>query len=324
MESSRLLMLAATLAFAPLNAQELLFLGGGARESGLEQTTYTWGVEYHGLGDYTSLSLGWLNEGHLQGHHRDGPVAQLWAHTDLLPRRLALELGLGPYTYFDTQLAAEGASYANDHGYGLIYSAGLKWDFKNRWLLHLRINRVVTDTPVDTTQLLVGIGYQLDTPSANGSRWDTTEARQNTTRNEFTVFAGRTILNSFKSENSTALSLEYRRVLGPYMEGSLALLHEGGQHIIRRNGVTTQLWMVRAFLHDRLVLGAGAGAYFVLNKEHLIEYNNDKDEQTSGIISLTASYRYNARWFARLSLNRIATGYSRDTDIILLGGGYRF
>jgi hypothetical protein len=43
-----------------------------------------------------------------------------------------------------------------------------------------------------------------------------------------------------------------------------------------------------------------------------------------GIITLTASYRFDPRWFARLSWNRVVTHYDRDTGVILLGGGYRF
>jgi hypothetical protein len=321
----RILILAGVLVTSVVNAQELLFLGGLSHEGGLEATSYAWSVDYnHSLGENTYLSLGWFNEGHLGDHHRDGPATQLWGRVNFRDRRLSLAVGLGPYAYFDTQLAAEGVTYANDHGFGLIYSAGLSWYSTQRWLLQLRINHIATDTPIDTTNLLFGVGYQLEAPSTPGPRPYASSHQQNTTRNELTLFAGQTILNSFQSENSTAYALEYRRGLGPFVDWTLGWLHEGGNHIIRRNGATTQLWLVRPFLHDRLALGAGAGAYFVVNKEHLTENTDDADETISAIISLTASYRLNSRWLARLSWNRIATDYSRDTDVILVGGGYRF
>jgi hypothetical protein len=307
-------------------AEELLLLAGGSHEAGLEQTTYAWSVEYNqAVNRNTDLSLGWFNEGHFRDHHRDGPVAQIWRRLNLgTNRRLSLTLGIGPYAYFDTQLAAEGASYANDHGFGLVFSAGLTWYSEQRWLWHARVNHISTDSHIDTTNLLLGVGYQLDAPPVPGPLRHSTTLRQNTTRNELTLFLGKTILNSFNSEDSTAMAVEYRRGLTPYIDWSLTLLHEGGYHIIRRNGITSQLWLVRPFLSDRLVLGAGAGAYFVLNKEHLTDNTDDEDEDISGIVTLTTSYRFNTKWLARLSWNRVVTGYSRDTDVLLLGGGYRF
>ena len=322
---SRFLILAGILAATAVNAQELLVLGGLAHESGLNETTYAWSIGYnHGLGDNAYLSLGWYNEGHLQDHHRDGPATQLWGRFNFMDRRLSLALGIGPYAYFDTAQAAEGASYANDHGFGLIYSAGLSWYSPQRWLWQLRINHIATDVPIDTTNLLLGVGYQLDAPVDPGPRPYASLHFKNTTRNELTLFAGQTILNSLQSDNSNAFALEYRRGMGTYVDWTVGWLHESGNHIIRRNGATAQLWLVRPFLQDRLALGAGVGAYFVVNKEHFAENTDDGDENISAIITLTTSYRLNSRWLARVSWNRIATDYSRDTDVFLIGGGYRF
>jgi hypothetical protein len=41
-------------------------------------------------------------------------------------------------------------------------------------------------------------------------------------------------------------------------------------------------------------------------------------------MTMSASYRINQQWSARLSWNRTVTGYDRDTDIIMGGIGYRF
>ena len=316
-----LLLLVGISAAFSADAQELLLLGGATYDSNVSESTYAWAVEYaQGLGENAYVTLAWLNEGHIQNHHRDGPTAQIWGRINLLDRHLSLALGIGPYSYFDTAQAERGASYANDHGWGLIYSAGLTWYTDRRWLFHLRANRIEAQDGVDRTMLLLGAGYQLDAPSVPGPRPTAPSITGKTTNNEVALFLGRTILNSFESENSTAAAAEYRRGLGRYVDWTVGWLHEGGNHIIRREGVTTQLWLVRPFFDNHLALGAGAGAYFVVSQEN----SGSDDDRVAGIITLTASYRFDPRWFARLSWNRVVTRYDRDTDVILLGGGYRF
>ena len=44
----------------------------------------------------------------------------------------------------------------------------------------------------------------------------------------------------------------------------------------------------------------------------------------SGIVTLTASYRFHPHWDLRTSWYRIVTSYDRDTDVLLGGVGYRF
>jgi len=305
-----------------VKAQELLLYGGITYEHELAQNSYGWGVEYNqGLGEQSYFSLGWINEGHLEAHHRDGPVVQIGRRFQFPEHHFTLWLGLGPYAYFDTALAEQGAAYSNDHGFGLVFSGGINWYIESPWLFHLRINRIETDTHIDTTALLLGVGYQL--APADGSR-SLAATAQHSSRSELTVFVGQTVLNSFRSENSVATAIEYRQGIGSHLDWTLGFLHEGAHHIIRRNGITTQLWAVRSFQHDHLVLGAGAGAYFLLSKEHVVDDAIDENENISGIITLTAGYKFQPHWRARMSWNRIVTGYSRDTDVFLLGCGYIF
>ena len=321
----RLLLLMASAAAVTAGAQELLLLGGATRERSLRETTHGWAVEYaQGLGENAYATLSWLNEGHVTAHHRDGHAAQLWGRASFLDRRLGAALGIGPYRYFDTEQAGLGASYANDHGWGVVYSAGLTWYADRRWLFHLRANRIDTRTGIDTTMLLAGVGYQLDAPSAPGPRPAAPALAGNTTRNEVALFHGRTILNSFESENSAATAFEYRRGLGPWVEWSAGWLNEGGNGVIRRNGATAQLWLVRPFLDHRLALAAGIGGYLAVNEETGTAGRRSDDDRVSGIATLTASWRLDSRWFARVSWNRVVTGYSRDTDVILMGVGLRF
>jgi hypothetical protein len=44
----------------------------------------------------------------------------------------------------------------------------------------------------------------------------------------------------------------------------------------------------------------------------------------SGIVSASASYRFTQHWAARVTWNRVVTRYSRDTDVLMGGVGYRF
>ena len=314
-----LLVVCALLAL-PAGAQELSFDAGITHEREDSQSTYAWTVAYdQEIGEHAYFSLGWINEGHLDNHHRDGPIAQIGGRLRFMDRRLALSFAVGPYAYFDTTLAAQGATYANDHGYGMLYSAALSWYSEPPWSFQLRLNHVETDADIDTNRILLGVGYRLEERQAGAPA-----PAPRTGRSEISLFAGGTILNSFRSQNSVATAIEYRRAIARHADWTLGWLHEGGNRIIRRNGVTTQLWAVRAFPGERLTLGAGAGAYIVVNKEGLVDVPGDGEESVSGIVTLTAGYRFSADWLARLSWHRIVTGYSRDTDVILLGIGRRY
>lgn len=315
------LCLLAVAAAAPLaTAQELLLLGGATREARLGQSTHGWAVEYaQDLGPHAFATLAWLNEGHVDDHHRDGHAAQAWLSTTLFDPRLTLAAGIGPYRYFDTEQAARGASYANDHGWGAISSVGLAWYGGGRWRFHLRANRIEAHDGIDTTMVLLGAGYRLDGPDEPGPGGTAAPAA-----NELAVLGGRTILNSFASETSAAFAAEYRRRLGAFVDWTAGWLHEGGNGIIRRNGLTTQLWLVRDFPAASLTLGAGGGAYVALDRENRTAGGPGDDERTSGLVTLGASYRIDPHWSARFSWNRVVTRYDRDTDVILLGAGYRF
>ncbi len=309
----------------PTPAQEVLLLGGATHHSNPSEYTHGWALEYaQGLGENVYATITGLNEGHLEQHHRDGVAAQLWGRANVLDRRLSLAAGVGPYRYFDTTRPASDAPYANEAGWGLVYSAGFTWYTDRRWLFHVRANRIQTHNSFDTTTLLAGAGYQLDSPPVRGPRSSAPSIAGKTTNNEATLFLGRTILNSLESEDSAAVAAEYRRGVGRHLDWTLGWLHEGGNHIIRRNGVTTQLWLVRPVVGERIALGIGAGGYLAVAKQNRISDASEHEQRVSGIVTLTGSYRFGPRWLARLSWNRVVTRYSRDTDVILLGVGSRF
>lgn len=306
-------------------AQEFHGFGGMMQHADDGERSYSWQLEYQeGLGEHFAYSISYLNEGHVPEHHRDGQMAQLWTRTNLLGRQLSLAAGIGPFRYFDTKAAKAGASYRNDHGWGVTTSLAATWYTESRWLFQLRSNLVQTTSSIDTVSALIGIGYQLEAPPSPGPLRTVTPQRGKTTENELTLFLGRTIVNSFSSEHSVAAAVEYRRGLWRYVDWTVGWLYEGDNRLTRRNGITTQLWATRAMLDDRVSLAIGAGPYINIDHYRYQPPAGERNRAVSGIVTLTASYRLSPDWAVRTSWNRIVTSYNRDTDVILGGVGYRF
>ena len=317
--------LALLLAF-PAHAQELTLFGGGVRQSGSKDSSQAWALEYqHGLGENLAASFSWLNEGHVPGHHRDGQAVQVWGRTNVLDRRLSLAAGIGPYRYFDTIDASAAPNHANVHGWGTIGSLAATYYTNSPWLWQLRANRIVAPNSIDTTALMLGVGYQLEPAAERGPLAFAPYQANKTTSNEITVFLGRTIVNSYESENAGAFAVEYRHGLARHVDVSVGYIDEGDTALLRRSGVTAQLWAVREFLaSDRLAMGVGFGPYVAIDTHHAPGPGEGGASKYSWMLTATASYRFGQNWDARLSWNRITTNYNRDTDLLLFGIGYRF
>jgi len=320
-----LALLLTILATVPVDAQELFLLGGMMQNTATSESDYSWQLEYReGLSEHIAYSISYLNEGHVPDHHRDGNAALLWTGVNLLDQRLSLSAGLGPYYYFDTTNAHGSGSYRNDHGWGAMASAAATWNIGDRWLLQLHTNWIETFNSIDSLSTLIGIGYQLEAPSGSGPVASIRPVSIASMDNELTVFAGTTIVNSFDSPNSVAVALEYRRSIARYVDWTFGWLEEGDNRLVRRNGLTTQVWAAKAFFEDRFSIGAGGGIYIVLDRFHNLVENRDGGRALSGLVSLTGSYRFHPNWDLRTSWYRIVTDYNRDTDVILGGVGYRF
>jgi hypothetical protein len=326
-----LMLLAGILTTFGAGAEEQLQVAAGVAHNTNFESTYGWQLDYaHGLNEHAFLTLGWINEGHQVDDHRDGLTAQIWGRTDL-PGRLSLAFGAGGYAYFDTvrdEPHPTTAPYDNNHGLALITSAELTWYMDQSWQVYLRANRMQAEGQL-TTMVLIGLGYEFDArlnytpghdpalvePSPTGESLD----------NEMALYLGRSTLNSFAVEGASAYAVEYRRSLARYADWSVSWLDEGSNNIISRRGMASQLWLVGPMLHERLTFGLGMGVYIAADQDDKVPNIDDsEDKRVSGILSLSASYRFAPRWSARISFNRIVTRYDRDADVILLGGGYRF
>lgn len=307
-------------ASALAQAQEISGLGGVLK--GQDSTrTFTWQMDYQrSLGEYAAFSAGWINEGHVPGHHRDGPIAQIWWRTTLFDQRLSLEAGVGPYAYFDTVPTTTGDGSHDDHGIGFIAGAAASWHVAGPWSLQLRFNRVAARHSADSSSVLLGVAYRLDgaaTPSDSPSIRSAFDS-------EVDLLLGRTIVNTLASEDSFAAQLDYRRRFGPYWAWSVGLLNEGDARTQRRSGVVSEFWSGHEFLDQRVTGAIGIGPYLVADIRKNPQLVEASRERLAGILSLTFAYAPVPQCAMRFTWHRIFAERSHDSDVVVLGAGYRF
>lgn len=306
----------------PTSAQELYLLGGGLGDTATSDRSYSWSLEYmHSLGEYTAYSISYLNEGHLPNNHRDGVTAQFWVRTKKIHKQFVLAAGVGPDYYYDTLLAQKGSGFSDTHGLGAAFSLAGFWYTDSPWVIQLRNNWIKTNN-IDTWSVTVGLGYQLD---YSQKQIPASEAQTNkkTTDNEISILIGQSTINSADSQESVAETIEYRRGIARHLDWTVAIINEGDNRLANRSGILTELWAVRDFANDHMAIGVGLGPYFLIDRHRSPQLTQDW-YSVAGVISLSASYRFNPNWLVRFTWNRIATNYDRDADVIMIGPGYRF
>ena len=304
-------------------SSEMYGLGGAVQSSSPSDLSYSWQLEYRqDLLKHLAGGISYLNEGHFKGHHRDGYTTQFWTRAELFDYRLTVAAGVGPYFFLDTTTSDPPGGFRDDHGWKAMMSAAATWHMENDLLLELRTNWVKGPSGFNTISALAGIGYHFE-PTLEPLDPKTASPEQKL-KNEVTLFAGQTIVNSFNSQKSIAAAIEYRRRLSRHVDWTLSGLYEGDNRLVRRDGLLTQLWVTQELLDDTLSVGAGAGTYFNLSRYHNPFQGQGADRFLSGIISLTGSYRITPEWALRATWNRVVTSYERDTDVILGGVSYRF
>lgn len=304
-----------------LQAQEL-FVGAGVSrhiDAGTEKAI--WSISYlEELSEHLAFSITYLNEGHQPDHHRDGLAPQVWGRTRIMGNRLSLGAAVGVYGYCDSDLSPPGFGYINEHGIGFISSMAATWYGYSPWLFQLRGNYIVTSHSFDTLSATLGIGYQLDAPSAAGAVSKPYDKNAKGAEHEITLFLGAAVPNNSRSDRAFSQSFEYRRHLSCHVEWTAALINEGDSSQVDRYGLASQIWLVRPFFQQRLRLGVGAGPYFVNDR-----YREEGGKSTlAGIVSLTAAYNIRPEWALRMTWSRVLTDYDRDADVYLAGLSYLF
>jgi hypothetical protein len=311
-----LALVAALASVAP--AADLYVLGGAIKSLGPSDNTYSWQLEYRqDLLQHLAMGVSYLNEGHITRHHRDGYTTQLWGRTELADYRLTLAAGVGPYLFLDTENKPTLAGYSNLHGVKGMLSLAAAWHTTKDFTFELRSNFVTFGPSFDTASVLAGVGYHFDPDLKPVSVKAVQEPK-----NEITLLAGQTIVNSYNSQHasSTAAEIEYRRMLLRHLDVTLSYLYEGDNRLVRRDGIIAQLWATQPLVEGMFAVAAGIGPYFDVGDYHGLTGS----KTVSGMLTLTGSYRFAPHWAARLSWNRLITTYDRDTDVIVGGIGYRF
>lgn len=315
------------LSLAPgAQAQEVEANMGALRGSGGGENTYTWSFGYRQpvFRDF-SVGLAWLNEGHVPDHHRDGVALQGWYEHALLDPRLTIGLGAGPYRYYDTTSGGF-RPYTDEHGWAMLYSVTAKWSATRHLAYELRFNRVQAPGSVDSTSLLFGVVYRfpknVTAPAVEAA--GATRSGGFLHDDELTVMAGESVVNSLNSESTFAKSVEYRHAFSRHIEGTVSWIDQGNTPLTSRNGVAAQVWLTEPLYQDRVVLGLGLGPYVAADTYRISRDSSRTGAKLSGLLTMSAAYRFTGHWVARISWNRTVTDYNRDTDMFMAGVGYRF
>ncbi|NYE61182.1 hypothetical protein FHW58_002334 [Duganella sp. 1224] len=308
----------ALVAAASVPAQELTGYAGALRVNASHQRTFTGAVSFtNPVNDHLALSLSYLNEGHPTDHHRDGVAAQVWLRTGYNQPGWTFGAGAGQYYYFDTtELHSDGPTkYTNDHGWAGIYSVQATYHYPDsRWYNQVQINRIAPSGKDATTSLVFGVGYQF-----NGVKGDKLHKEDAATDEAITVMAGQGITNSLDSERARIAAIEYRRAVGRYVDWTVTAINEGNTPQSKRNGVATQLWLIRS-LSQTVEIGMGAGFYF---NAKVPEAEGQRSHK-AGLVSIGGRYHLTRRVVAEATWNRVVSDYHRDADLFLAGLGYSF
>ena len=279
-----------------------------------------WGISYRKtVAPYFATSLAYLNDGHFPGHHRDGVTAEAWLPINLFARHVTISAGAGPFYYYDTVAARTPSGFADIHGWAWMFSLDTTWQFRGDRtgpFIELRLDHTAPAKSIETTSIGLGIGYRGFSDIHNTA--DPT-AVEGFAANEVAGYYWKTVVNSFSSQTSRAEEVEYRRQIWRELRASVGFLNEGDAQLIRRNGITAEVWAEPSFNSGRWSIGAGFGGYSAIDK-----YQPAPGRHVSGVVSATVSVRPFKHLDMRFLWHRIVTDYSRDTDVVLWGLGYRF
>ncbi len=308
------------------SAQEVSAALGRLHVIGAREATYTWQMMYmHHFSPVWSGSFSWLNEGHLDGHHRDGAALQAWRFHRMEQNSLRLGAGLGIYRNFDTTPAGEADAYQNDHGVKTLVSLRAQYGFAGGWEGFVQLNRVLGSSGPRTQSSLVGVSTRFGGPAPARGAGSRTHADD--PPNELAFLFGRTILNSMESETTEFLqsfAVDYRRRLTRHLDLSVAYCDEGGIVAARRDGVAVQLWLTTRSADGDWMLSFGVGPY--LSRTFPDRDKPDPPDTVnirgSGRYSMVAGRHLGGHWGVRLQWNRTVTLDDRDTDVLLTGLAY--
>jgi hypothetical protein len=141
---------------------------------------------------------------------------------------------------------------------------------------------------------------------------------------EISLLSG-TMLDTETRNRIYAWQLEYGEEVTDHFKYSLSYLNEGHLPNHHRDGDIFQLWFYHMILDQRVSIAAGAGLYYYYDTTRFHEDSPFSDAHGLGqIISLAATWNIETHWLVQLRGNMIHTDDSIDTNMVLIGVGYRF
>ena len=311
------------LSFRPAHANELSILTGATESLENGGASYAWQAEfrYNMLRNFAT-SLSWINEGHLTEHRRDGFSARAWGLVPLLDKRVSIGIGAGVYRYFDTRLLA-GGNHENVHGWSPIYSLTATYYMEKPWFAQLAVNHIHPNGDFNSNVYLVGVGYRLWKVADVSAEPRDGIPPSKTTGYEVMPFLGQVVANQPGDEKGVGSGIEFRMGIDDHLDWTVTLLNEDVSRTIRRTGLGSQIWLVDAFLDRRFTIGFGAGLYAFVDFEPP-DSGDGRRLDMAGVVTVTTSYRFSDHWFTRFNWDRVESNDNRDSDIFLLGVGYRW
>lgn len=308
----------------PSHANELSVLAGATEGIDTGERSYAWQAMFrHDFLRNLAASLSWINEGHLEAHKRDGFAVQGWGRVPLLDDRLSIGFGAGIYRYFDTKPLPAG-SHENAHGWAPVYSLAATYYTETPWFAQVAVNHIHPESDINSNTYMVGAGYRLRGEAASPSGPGKGDRPAKTTGYEVMPFLGQVVVNRPGNDSGIGSGIEFRMGIDEHLDWTATWLNEDVAGTFHRVGLGTQIWLVDAFLARRITLGFGAGLYAFVDREPVPDTAENERLDIAGLVTLTSSYRFSERWFTRFNWNRVMSNDSRDTDIFLLGLGYRW
>jgi len=302
---------------------ELSLLGGATESVDTGKRSAAWQAMYRqNFSRNFAFSLSWVNEGHLGARRRDGAAAQAWGGVPLLDNLVSLGIGAGVYRYFDTVVMPDG-DHRNLHGWAPVYSLAATYSFRDPWFAQVAVLHIHPGGEFASDTFLAGIGYRSWKEADPSSGWKDRDTAR-TTGYEILPFLGQVVVNSEGNEPGIGSGIEFRKGIGEQFDWTLTWLNEDVSGTLDRVGLGTQIWLVDAFLGRRVTLGFGAGLYSFVDFEPPADSGRSRDLDIAGLLTVTTSYRFSDRWFTRFLWNRVMSNDSRDSDMFLLGVGYRW
>jgi len=177
---------------------------------------------------------------------------------------------------------------------------------------------------VDTAALGVGFWFGPNRRPMGTVPNQAAPAADAITEPQITVLGGQSVVNTFASPTAAASAVEYRQGLFEHIDLTASFINEGDPNIVRRSGLAPQVWAVNTFKNERVSVGVGVGPYIFIDRKNPRPTTRKNPAALAPLVSLTFAVRLSEHWMARAVFHRVTSDYNRDSDIFMLGLGYRW